>query len=166
MKGIRLFCLTDKLMVITYQFIRLNLMNNIFTIKFYKQCAITHYLSLVAFIITFSGFKGLCLLSCEPWEVSMVTDSGLGVFFALPICCGHKGAIFHALPCSSCLDIVALKRVLLLGFLTFPIHHPCWLSLSMDLMGFCALLQSKDLLLYYYYYYYYFLMLLLCGTFC
>jgi len=63
---VRLFCLTDKLMVITYQFIRLNLMNNIFTIKFYRQCATTHYLSLVAFIITFSGFKGLCLLSCEP----------------------------------------------------------------------------------------------------
>jgi len=35
--GIPLCCLADKLMVITYQFIGLNLMNNIFTIKFFKQ---------------------------------------------------------------------------------------------------------------------------------
>jgi len=64
--GIALCCLTDKLMVITYQFVRLNFMNNIFKIKFYKQCAAMHYLSLVAFTITFKGFKGLCILSCEP----------------------------------------------------------------------------------------------------
>jgi len=53
MLGIPLCCLTDKLMVVTYQFVSLNFMNNILKIKFYKQRAAMHCLSLVAFTITF-----------------------------------------------------------------------------------------------------------------
>ena len=54
-----------------------------------------------------------------------------------------KGPFFHALPCSPCLDFVAQKRVLLLGFFTLAIHHPCWLSLSMDLMGFLYIVATQ-----------------------
>jgi hypothetical protein len=54
-----------------------------------------------------------------------------------------KGLSFHALLCNSCLDIVALKRVLLMSFFTFPIHHPFWLSLSMDLMGFLCSVATQ-----------------------
>jgi len=141
--GIALCCLTDKLMVITYQFVRLNFMSNVFKIKFYRQCAAMHYLSLVAFTITFSGFKGLFVSLCEPWEVSTVIDSGLGVFFPLLYAVGIKGPSFWTFPCSSCLDIVALKRVLVLGFFIFLIHHPCWLSLPMDLMGFLCIIATQ-----------------------
>ena len=54
MLAIPLCYITDKLTVITYQFIKLNLMNNILQIKkFHKQCMQgMHSLSLVTFTIS------------------------------------------------------------------------------------------------------------------
>ena len=64
MLGMPLWYLTDKLLVITYKFIKLNVINNVLQIKkFFKQYVVMHSLSLVKFTITFSSFKGLCILS-------------------------------------------------------------------------------------------------------
>jgi len=160
--GIALCCLTDKLMVITYQFVRLNFMNNIFKIKFYKQCAAMHYLSLMHSPLPFQVLKVYVFCHVSHEKLVQWLTVGWVSFSHFLYAVAIKWPSFHAFPCSSCLDIVALKRVLLLGFFTFPIHRPCWLSLPMDLMGFLCIVATQGfitilLLLFYF-------MLLLCET--